>query len=286
MPSKLPQVIRSIAGMQTLSRELTRAGKRIGFVPTMGALHEGHASLIRTARKSSDLVVTSIFVNPTQFAPHEDLKKYPRQLAADRKIAGDAGSEIVFAPKAEEVYPIRFQTWVEVHSLTQQLEGAKRPTHFRGVTTIVAKLFNIVHPDLVVFGMKDFQQAMVLRQMTSDLGYPMKFVIAPTVRERDGLALSSRNRYLDPTHRAQSPIFYQSLKLAKQMVRSGEKSVTKIEREMRKHIAVTAPLARIDYFSFNRMVDLQPVKRIEKGTVLSGAIFFGTTRLIDNLRLA
>ena len=271
--------------MHKLARREAAQGKTIGLVPTMGFLHEGHLSLIRRARREADLVVTSIFVNPTQFAPSEDLTRYPRDEKGDiRKVAG-AGGDIVFIPKASEIYPDDFQTWVTVERLTSVLEGRTRPTHFRGVTTIVAKLFNITRPDVAVFGMKDFQQAVVLRHMTTDLGYPIKFIVAPTVREPGGLAMSSRNKYFDADQRRDARCLYYALRTAKAMVKAGQTSCRRIEREMRAAIAAACPSAQIDYVSFNDLHDLAVRRTVVKGTVASLAVRLYGVRLIDNMRL-
>ena len=236
------KIIRSIKQMQRVSREIAASGKTIGLVPTMGYLHEGHLALIRRAKKQADVVITTIFVNPAQFAPNEDLTKYPRDEKGDLKKIESAGGDIVFIPRADQIYPDDFQTYVTVEKLTKTLEGKKRPTHFRGVTTIVAKLFNITRPDVAVYGMKDFQQAVVLRQMTRDLGYPIKYIIAPTVREKDGLAMSSRNRYFTGEQRLEARALYYSLRTAREMVKFGVSDVGKIEREMTAAIKATCPL--------------------------------------------
>lgn len=279
------QIIRSVKKMQAVSRQLVAEGKTIGLVPTMGFLHEGHISLIHKASSACDLVITTIFVNPTQFSPNEDLSKYPRDEKEDIKKIKAAGGQIVFIPKGSDIYPDDFQTYVNVEKLTQVLEGASRPEHFKGVTTIVAKLFNIIRPDLAVFGLKDYQQAMVLKQMTLDLGYPVKFVIAPTVREEDGLAMSSRNKYFTPSQREQARCLYYALRTAKAMVRSGEKSVTKIKKEMKAAILSTCPSAKIDYIAFTDFHSLKPVKTVTKQTICSLAVKLFKVRLIDNLRI-
>jgi pantoate--beta-alanine ligase len=279
-------VVRSIAKMQHLSRRLTAQGKRIGLVPTMGYLHGGHLALIRRAKRNADVVVTTIFVNPKQFAPGEDFERYPRDERGDlRKIAG-AGGDIVFIPRAEEMYPDGFQTYVGVEQLTNVLEGSVRPGHFKGVTTVVAKLFNIVRPDVVVFGMKDFQQAVVLRRMTRDLGYPIRYMVAPTVRERDGLAMSSRNAYLNPVARREALCLYYALRTAKAMVRTRVMDVHKIEREMRGVILSTCPTAKIDYIAFTDLSTLTPRRKIAGDVVASLAVRVHGVRLIDNMRLA
>ena len=280
------QIIRSVKSMQRLSRQLATGGKTIGLVPTMGFLHEGHLSLIRLAKKKTDVVITTIFVNPTQFAPTEDLGKYPRDEKGDIRKIKQSGGDVVFFPKAEDVYPSDFRTYVNVEELTNTLEGASRPTHFRGVTTVVAKLFNITRPDVAVFGMKDFQQAVVLQQMARDLNYPIKLVIAPTVRERDGLAMSSRNKYFDDLQRFEAACLYHALREAKRMVGRGETSVAKIEKQMRRVIPATCPTAEIDYIAFTDFRSLKPTRKIVKGTVCSLAVRVHAVRLIDNMKLA
>jgi pantoate--beta-alanine ligase len=279
------QVIRSIKKMQSVARELAAQGKTIGLVPTMGFLHDGHLSLVKRAQKEADVVITTIFVNPTQFAPNEDLTKYPRDEKGDLAKLKSVGNDIVFVPKADQIYPDNFQTYVTVEKLTQTLEGAKRPTHFRGVTTIVAKLFNLTRPDLVVFGMKDFQQAVVLRRMTADLGYPINFIIAPTRREKNGLAMSSRNKYFTPEQRTESRALYRALKKAKELVRAGLKETRKIEEEMRSEIKRVCPTAKIDYIAFTDFDTLSPLSKIRKPTICSLAVRIHSVRLIDNLRL-
>jgi len=277
--------------MQTAARQVAAEGKTIAIVPTMGYLHEGHLSLVRKAARKADVVITTIFVNPAQFAATEDLSRYPRDEKADidkiKKTLGAASKDaFVFIPPADEIYPDDFQTWVTVEKLTRTLEGAKRPTHFRGVTTIVAKLFNITRPDVALFGMKDFQQAVVLKQMTSDLGYPIKFIVAPTVRERDGLAMSSRNAYLSEIGRWEAVCLYYALGTAKEMVKSGIKDIKVITREMRAVIKAACAISKIDYIAFTEMDTLAPVKAITKGTVCSLAVDVHGVRMIDNMKLA
>jgi pantoate--beta-alanine ligase len=271
--------------MQSISRRLAGRGKTIGLVPTMGYLHEGHLSLIRRVRKRADVVITSIFVNPAQFAPTEDLKRYPRDEKGDIQKIKSAGGDIVFAPQVTDMYPPDFQTWVTVEHLTDSLEGAVRTSHFRGVTTVVAKLLNICCPDVVAFGMKDYQQAIVLRRMTVDLGYSIKFIIAPTVRERDGLAMSSRNAYFDREGRREAICLYRALTTARAMVRSGTKQARRIQKEMRAVIKGTAPTATIDYIAFTDFDTLQPTESVKPGTVCSLAVRLHGVRLIDNLKL-
>lgn len=220
-------MITGISDMQRTSEQLRLQGKRIAVVPTMGYLHEGHLSLIRIARGHSDVVITTIFVNPTQFAPSEDFEKYPRDLEQDRRLAASAGCDIVFHPDAKEMYPQDYLTYVEVEKLTGVLEGAFRPTHFRGVSTVVAKLFSITKPHVAVFGQKDAQQALVIRQMTRDLDFDVQIIVAPIVREADGLAMSSRNVFLAENERRDAVALNESLRLAEKMIQSGERDAQK-----------------------------------------------------------
>lgn len=285
------QIIRSIRKMQTLARQLAARRKTIAIVPTMGALHEGHRSLIRRAGKEADTVITTVFVNPAQFGPREDLSEYPRDEKNDvLKITSALGRKkttgIIFIPRAKDIYPEGFQTWVDVGELTNTLEGARRPGHFRGVTSIVAKLFNICRPDVAIFGMKDYQQAVVLRQMTRDLGYRVKFIIAPTVREADGLAMSSRNRYFNERQRWEAVCLYYALQSARSMVKAGITDVKNIAREMRAVIRATCPTAEIHYIAFTDFDTLQHVKTVRRNTVCSLSVKVHGVSLIDNMRLA
>lgn len=259
-----------------------KRGKRIGFVPTMGALHEGHLSLIRLAKKHSDFVIVSIFVNPTQFGPKEDYKKYPRNLKKDAALCQSAGADLIFFPNVKEVYPEGFSTFINVEGLTQGLCGASRPGHFRGVATVVSKLFNIVQPDAAVFGQKDAQQLAVIRQMTADLDLPVKIIGAPIVREADGLAMSSRNAYLTPEERKQAVALSRALKLAQLKVRNGVKDVKVVKAEMIKRLKHDAPLGEIDYLEIVDNETLNPVKIIKENTLIALAIKFSSARLIDN----
>ncbi len=279
------RTLRTIRQIHVATRKLAAQGKTIGLVPTMGYLHDGHLSLIRRAKKEADIVITTIFVNPTQFAPNEDLAKYPRDEKGDLKKIKSAGGDIVFIPNAKEIYPPDFQTYVNVERLTDVLEGSIRPGHFKGVATIVAKLFNLTRSDVVVFGQKDFQQAVVLRQMTRDLGYPIKYIIAPTIREKDGLAMSSRNSYLTPTARVEAIALYRALTLAKQMLKDGIRETKTISNEMRKIIKKTCPTAEIDYIAFSDFNTLADVATITGETVCSLAVRLHGVRLIDNMLL-
>src|ERR1017187_4350875 len=247
------QIVSSVATMQRLAKKWQRAGTRIGFVPTMGYLHAGHLSLVKRARQAvgkNGKVVASIYVNPTQFAPTEDLAKYPRDLQHDLKLLRELGVDAVFSPSDAEMYPGKaegnYSTYVVEERLSQRMEGASRPTHFRGVTTIVAKLFNIVLPDVAVFGQKDFQQAAIVKRMVADLNFPVKIIVAPTLREKDGLAMSSRNRYLDAEQRAQAVILYHAIGRAGSAVRAKSISATRLKSDISKFIA-TEKLARLDY---------------------------------------
>jgi pantoate--beta-alanine ligase len=280
------KTINSIVEMQRLADELRAGGKRIGLVPTMGYLHEGHMSLIDEAKKRSDVVVMSIYVNPTQFAQGEDLSTYPRDLARDERMAEARGVDAVFAPSDKEMYPEEHLAFVEVEKASRILEGEFRPTHFRGVATVVAKLFNIVKPHTAVFGQKDAQQAFIINKMVKDLNFDVRMVIAPIVREPDGLALSSRNVYLSETERREATVLYGSLKLAESMAGSGEKDLARIGSEMLKLITMESK-GRIDYISF---VNPETFERIEEAGSLHRilaliAVRFGKTRLIDNMYL-
>ena len=279
-------VTKKISAQQQLSLRLRRRGQSIAMVPTMGYLHQGHQSLIRRGLREADVVVTTIFVNPTQFAPTEDLNRYPRDPQGDLKKIRRSGGQVVFMPEQNEIYPDDYETYVTVEDLTRTLEGRLRPTHFKGVTTVVTKLFNIVQPDVALFGMKDYQQAVVLKKMTRDLNWPIKFIICPTIREKDGLALSSRNSYLALQARQEATALYQALTLAKRMVVGGENRVAPISQKMRRMIRQIAPSAEIDYIAFTECDSLKPTRNIVKGTVASLAVRLGPVRLIDNMRIA
>ena len=277
------RVIRSIQEMYKLSESARKEGKIIGFVPTMGYLHEGHLSLIRIARKRCDLLVVSIFVNPTQFGPNEDLNSYPRDFERDSKLCEKEGVDVIFAPTAEEMYPDGYSTWVEVKGpVTEVLCGAFRPGHFRGVTTVVAKLFNIVQPHFAVFGQKDAQQLVVIKKMTRELNFPVEIVAAPTVREKDGLAMSSRNEYLNENERKVAPKIYQSLILAKNMLLRGERDTEKIKNEMRKFLE-NAKLIKVQYIDIVDADTLEPLKNARGRVMVALAAFLGRARLIDNI---
>jgi len=253
----------------------------VGFVPTMGYLHAGHLSLARRAKEECASVVASIFVNPTQFGPGEDLSKYPRDLARDLSQLESVGVALVWTPTPEVMYPPGFQTWVTVNELTKGLEGAMRPGHFRGVTTVVAKLFNAVQPHKAYFGQKDAQQAAVIRQMTKDLDFPIEIVVCPTVREADGLAMSSRNAYLNPEERKAATVLFRALGAAKAAYENGERRAETLRRIMTETINVE-PLATLQYISCAEYDTLQELETVAGKALLSMAVFVGKTRLIDN----
>jgi pantoate--beta-alanine ligase len=285
------RVTESILTMQRIAQRWRREGARIGFVPTMGCLHAGHISLVERARHLAGprgRVVVSIYVNPTQFGPAEDFSKYPRDLKRDLQLCGAAGADVAFTPDDNEMYPGqldgRYSTYVIEENLAQHMEGASRPTHFRGVTTIVAKLFNCVLPDWAVFGAKDWQQAAVIRRMTANLNFPVRIVTAPTLREPDGLAMSSRNRYLDAEQRKQATILFRALRAARTAVRQGPIPAAKLTRQLSKLIS-SAPAAHLDYIAFFDGEMLTPAKTVRRGSHMALAVFLGKTRLIDNGRL-
>ena len=270
--------------MQAEADKLRHHGIKIGFVPTMGYLHQGHLSLIRTAKENSDVVVVSIFVNPVQFGPEEDFEKYPRDFEQDEKSAKDAGADIIFYPSVEEMYPEPYFTYVDVEKITDGLCGRSRPGHFRGVTTVVAKLFLCVKPHTAVFGQKDAQQAAVIRQMVRDLNFDIKIITAPIVREADGLAMSSRNKYLSHEERKEALALYDSLKLAENMVSNGEISAEIIRDAIERRIS-EEPHARIDYVELVNAESLEPVEIVIGRVLAAVAVFVGNTRLIDNVVL-
>lgn len=278
------KVITSITEMQLTSEHSRRERKTIGFVPTMGFLHEGHLALARAARLSTETVVMSIFVNPTQFGPAEDYERYPRDLDRDTRLAEEAGTDILFVPQKLDIYPKGYDTYISVGEMTQVLEGKFRPTHFRGVTTIVAKLFLIVKPHKAFFGQKDAQQSLVLRKMVKDLNFDVDVVVIPTVRESDGLAKSSRNIYLTPSERRQAPLIYRSLELAENAIRDGERDVQLLKGKILSSVQ-QIPGIVIDYISIAEMENLTEASLLRSGSsvVISIAVKIGSTRLIDNI---
>ena len=277
-------LVKSPIKMQALAESFRNSGKIIGLVPTMGALHDGHLRLIEIAAKKADIVIVSIFVNPTQFGPHEDLAAYPRDLERDLRLLEEAEVDLVWTPTDETMYPPGYQTWVEVQEITLALEGAQRPGHFRGVTTIVSKLFNAVQPAKAYFGQKDAQQAAVVRRMTRDLNFPVEIVVCPIVRESDGLAMSSRNVYLDPEQRKAATVLYRALTAAKAAYDKGERKAERL-RQMMKDTLGSEPLARTQYVSCADYETLQELTEITGKSLLSMAVLFGKTRLIDNIVL-
>jgi len=279
------QVIRSIGKIQKLCREVSKR-ETIGLVPTMGYLHRGHLSLIERAKKESGFVIVTIFVNPAQFAPNEDLKKYPRDERGDIEKIKKAGADAVFIPKAGAIYPDDFQTHIKVEKITKRLEGAVRPGHFRGVATVVAKLFNMTRPDIAVFGQKDYQQAAVLKQMARDLNFPIRIIVSPTVREKDGLAMSSRNRYFSNSQREEAVCLYRALKRAREMARKENvRDIKKLTSAMKRVIRSICKAAKIDYIAFTDFDSLEPVKAVDRNTVCSLAVRLHGVRLIDNMRM-
>lgn len=267
--------------MQRLAEAWRREGRRIGFAPTMGYLHVGHLSLIRIAKQRSDIVVVSIFVNPTQFGPEEDFQKYPRDITRDKKLASGAGCDVLFAPRTQDMYPQDYATYVTVEGLSKGLCGRSRPIHFRGVTTVVAKLFNIVKPHFAVFGQKDAQQAVILQRMTGDLNFDTRILVAPIVREKDGLALSSRNVYLSAGERKQALVLSRALRKAKQLVSKGERKVSVIKKAIIRLIR-SANDAVIDYVEVVHPETLEGLTLLEDRALVALAVKFGRTRLIDN----
>jgi pantoate--beta-alanine ligase len=275
--------MRNMSTFHDLSTTRRSFSGMVGLVPTMGYLHEGHLSLIRRAREECDHVFVSIFVNPTQFGPKEDLSKYPRDLERDFRLI-EPYTDIVWTPSDEMMYPKGYQTWVEVEALTKVLEGAMRPGHFKGVTTVVAKLFNGVQPHRAYFGQKDAQQVAVIRQMVRDLNFPIEIVVCPTMREPDGLAMSSRNVYLDTNQRKAATVLFRALSAAKELYEAGERSGEKLRQTM-KDVIAAEPLAQMQYVSCADYDTLEELDEITGKALLSMAVFFGKTRLIDNFVL-
>lgn len=277
-------VISDIEEIRRICEAKRCAGVRVGLVPTMGALHEGHLSLVRLAAARADFVVVSIFVNPTQFGPQEDLDKYPRDLEGDVRLLETAGAGLVFAPEAKRMYAGNYASWVTVERLTAGLCGVSRPVHFRGVATVVAKFFNIVRPHLAVFGQKDAQQVAVIRRMVRDLNMGVEIVVAPIVREPDGLALSSRNRYLSPREREEALVLRRALDAAEALVKDGTTDASVI-RERVMAVIGSAPLASVDYVEIVDPEEMTPVRDVSGGALLALAVRIGSTRLIDNTLL-
>ena len=278
----MAKVVKSVELMMKLSDGFRKKGLSIGFVPTMGCLHEGHISLVKEAKKRNDIVVVSIFVNPTQFGPREDLKKYPRDMERDLKLLSRYKVNAVFAPVAKDMYPDGYKTDVEVNGLSDKLCGASRPGHFKGVTTIVAKLFNIVKPDVAYFGKKDHQQLVIIRKMAKDLNMGVRIISMPTIREKDGLAMSSRNTYLSNEERTKALVINRSLKFAQMLINSGIRSSVKIKAAMTKLMRTVRGL-NIDYISICDPETLDERSVIKGETLIATAIYIGKIRLIDNI---
>ncbi|MCX7817195.1 MAG: pantoate--beta-alanine ligase [Syntrophales bacterium] len=275
------KVFTKVREMQAFSESLRKEGKIIAFVPTMGYFHEGHLNLMREGRKRGDCLVVSIYVNPTQFGPNEDLNRYPRDFERDSRLARDVGVDVIFYPPDEEMYPPNYQTYVNVEKVTQNLCGISRPGHFRGVTTVCCKLFNIVKPHVTIFGKKDFQQLVTIKRMVADLNIDLEVVAMPTTREPDGLAMSSRNVYLSPGERVSALSLSKSLKLAKDMYEQGERDAGSIISEVRRFIE-SHPYTKIDYVKICDTATLEDVQKIEGECVIALAVFVGSARLIDN----
>jgi pantoate--beta-alanine ligase len=284
------RVVKTVSSMQRLALQWRRSGLRVCLVPTMGYLHAGHTSLVKRARQLAGVkgqVVVSIYVNPTQFAPTEDLSRYPRDFQRDQKLCREAGADIIFYPTDEQMYPGKaagdYSTYVVEENLSRTMEGASRPTHFRGVTTVCAKLFQITLPDVAIFGAKDFQQAALMKRMVRDLNFPMRIVVAPTVREPDGLAMSSRNRYLDAEQRPQATALWQAIQYARAAVKKSKRPLDakKLQSELRALIE-QRPAARVDYVQFFDSQTFAAASTVTRGTHLALAVFVGKTRLIDN----
>jgi pantoate--beta-alanine ligase len=278
------KVCNTINDMQAACRAERHGGQRLGFVPTMGALHEGHLSLVRAAKASCDVVAASIFVNPTQFGPNEDLAKYPRNFDRDRELLEREGVALLFAPSVEEMYPAGAVTWVTVEGLSDKLDGGSRPGHFRGVTTVVAKLFHIVEPDTAFFGQKDAAQVAIVRRMVRDLRFPVEIVACPIVREPDGIAMSSRNAYLDLQQRKPALVLHRALMRVKKSSEDGERDAAKLVTAGREEIAEENSV-RLDYFEIVNPDSLDPVEDVANGALVAVAAFVGGTRLIDNILL-
>lgn len=275
------KIVNKVRQMQVLSDKFKKEGKKIAFVPTMGYFHKGHLSLMERGRELADILVISIFVNPIQFGPGEDFMEYPRDLERDLSLAEGVGVDVVFIPEAEEMYPPDYQTYLEVTGLTQHLCGLFRPGHFRGVTTVVAKLFNIVKPDIALFGLKDYQQYIVIKRMVRDLNYDIEVVGCPIIREEDGLAMSSRNTYLTPEQRKSALCLYQGIKLAERLVREGQRDAKIIIKEVIDYIE-SKPYTQIDYVKICHPETLDDLEYLNDKALLALAVRVGKARLIDN----
>ncbi len=278
------QIARTIAEAREAVRQAKHAGRRVGFVPTMGYLHEGHLSLVDLCRKHADYIAVSVFVNPTQFGPGEDYERYPRDFERDRRLLEARGVDLLFAPSVEEMYPESSLIRFEIERLADHLCGPRRPGHFPGVLLVVAKLFNVIQPDVAVFGQKDLQQLVIIKRLVRDLDFPVEIIAGPTVREPDGLAMSSRNAYLSPEERQNATVLYRALQHAKALIEGGERSASAVIEAMREVIAQVEG-ARVDYIEIVELERLQPIERLEGLFAIALAVFIGPARLIDNLVL-
>ncbi len=276
------KIVNDITELRIILKSFRSEGLQLGLVPTMGYLHAGHLSLAQKAREENERVVVTIFVNPTQFGPQEDLGRYPKDLETDCRLLREAGADIVFTPTDALMYPDGYQTWVDVDELSRHLCGKSRPGHFRGVTTVVAKLFNIVQPDRAYFGQKDFQQARVISQMVQDLNFPIQITICPIVRESDGLAMSSRNCYLSVDDRAKAPLFYQTLKKGMNQANEKKQSWPEIIEQIKQELTAQGAFT-VDYINAIDPDTLEPLTEYQPSVVLASAVFLGSTRLIDNI---
>jgi len=276
------RTLTSAAEVTAVSKEARRAGKRVGFVPTMGALHEGHLSLVRTARAQADVVIVSVFVNPTQFGPTEDFGRYPRDPERDSALLAAEKTDYLFMPSTEEMYPAGGSSWVTVEGLSEKLDGRSRPGHFRGVTTVVAKLFNIVQPDFAFFGQKDAAQAAIVSKMVRDLNLDVRIVVCPIIREADGLAMSSRNAYLSPEQRKQATVLYRALMRVQSLVDRGEATTARL-LVAGTQVMAEEPAVKLDYFEVVNRETLEPLSDVSQGALVAVAAHVGSTRLIDNI---
>ncbi len=278
------EVIQKISRLKSLSKKIKSLNKTIAFVPTMGALHEGHLNLVDIARKIGDVVIVSIFVNPIQFGPNEDFEKYPRNLSKDVELLTKRGVDYIFTPEVNEFYGENFQTYVEVKEITKYLCGASRPGHFRGVTTVVSKLFSILKPDFAIFGQKDGQQVVVIKKMVKDLLFPLKIIVSPIIRENDGLAMSSRNSYLSKEERELAVNLYKGLELGSSLILNGERNSSKVSEAIKNFLNEKNGI-KIDYIEIVDKKTLKPIENIKDEIMIAGAIYVGKTRLIDNISL-
>ncbi len=278
------KIAKTIEEIRNIVADAGMTDQKIGFVPTMGALHAGHISLIKKAKQQCEFVIVSIFVNPTQFGPNEDLNKYPRPFEADIALCKKNGVDAVFAPSAAEMYPEQNLTWVSVEKLSEPLCGKTRPTHFRGVATVCAKLFNIIQPDVAYFGQKDAQQVIIIKRMVADLNMPMRIVVCPIVREEDGLAMSSRNKYLDAKQRKDAPLLYASLQEAQLLIAGGERKSAFVKEQMKKILNISKQM-EIDYISIVNADTLEEIEEIKGAVLIALAVKMPSARLIDNIML-